>query len=93
MSVDEERIKKEAAKDIRESVDFKTDMIKTQQDALVKTMKRYEQRDNPVDQMFETVSVKLVDAFLTLNEKIVNALPNDTRPRIQKTWQDVMLAF
>ncbi|HME54610.1 MAG TPA: hypothetical protein VKM55_20530 [Candidatus Lokiarchaeia archaeon] len=93
MSEEEVRTKKEAAKDIRDSVDFRTDMIKTQQEALVKTMKRYEQRDNPVEQAFETVTVKLVDAFLTANEKIVNALPNDTRLRIQKTWQDIMLAF
>jgi len=56
-------------------------------------MKRYEQRDNPVEQAVETVTVKLVDAFLTANEKIVNALPNDTRLRIQKAWQDIMLAF
>lgn len=77
----------------RESVDFRTDMIKTQQEALVKTMKRYEQRDNPLEQAVENVTVKILDAFFTLNEKIVNALPNDTRLRIQKTWQDVMLAF
>ena len=93
MSDEEERTKKEAATDIRESVDFRTDMIKTQQEALVKTMKRYEQRDNPLEQTVENVVVKLMDAFFTANEKIASALPNDTRLRIQKTWQDLMLAF
>nr|MDO8112460.1 hypothetical protein [Candidatus Sigynarchaeota archaeon] len=78
---------------VRDSVDFNTDMIKVQQEALVKTMKRYEQRDNPMEQLAENVSAKLVDAFLTLNEKIVSSLPADTRLKLQKTWQDMMLAF
>ena len=93
MSAGEARTKKEAAKDIRESVDFRTEMIKTQQEALVKTMKRYEQRDNPIEQAFENIAGKLVNGFLTINEKIVNSLPNDTRLRFQKTWQDFLLAF
>ena len=78
---------------VRNQVDFRTDMIKTQQEALVKTMKRYEQRDNPIEQATETIVVKVVDAFLKINEKIVNSLPNDTRLKVQKTWQDMMLAF
>lgn len=68
-------------------------MIKVQQEALVKTMKRYEQRDNPIEQLAENVSAKLVSGFLTLNEKIVSSLPVDTRLKLQKTWQDMMLSF
>ena len=90
---DQERRSKPAKEDIRSSVDFSTDMIKTQQDALVKTMQRYEQRDNPLEQTLENIAGKLVNGFLTLNEKIVNSLPNDTRLRFQKTWQDFLLAF
>ena len=89
----QERRSMPAKEDIRSSVDFSTDMIKTQQDALVKTMKRYEQRDNPLEQTLENIAGKLVNGFLTLNENIVYALPNDTRLRFQKTWQDFLLAF
>jgi hypothetical protein len=78
---------------IRKSVDFNVDMIKTQQEALVKTMKRYEKRDNPIEQFAENFVAKVIDGFLTLNEKIVSSLPADTRLKVQKTWQDVMLAF
>ncbi|NMC08017.1 MAG: hypothetical protein GYA24_22620 [Candidatus Lokiarchaeota archaeon] len=78
---------------IRKSVDFKSDMIATQQEALVKTMNRYEKRDNPIEQFTENFVAKAVDAFLNLNEKIVSSLPADTRLKIQKTWQDIMLAF
>ena len=78
---------------IRKSVDFNVDMIKTQQEALVKTMKRYEKRDNPIEQLAENFLAKAIDAFLSLNEKIVGSLPVDTRLKVQKTWQDVMLAF
>ncbi|MBN2152144.1 MAG: hypothetical protein JW839_11905 [Candidatus Lokiarchaeota archaeon] len=78
---------------IRKSVDFETGMIQTQQEALVKTMKRYEERDNPLEQLAENVVAKTIDAFLNLNEKIVSSLPADTRLKVQKAWQDVMLAF
>ncbi len=78
---------------IRKSVDFNTDMIKTQQEALVKTMKRYEHRDNPLEQIAENFVAKAIDGFLTLNEKLVSSLPADTRLKVQKTWQDIMLAF
>ncbi|MEX2680346.1 MAG: hypothetical protein Q6373_001995 [Candidatus Sigynarchaeota archaeon] len=78
---------------IRKSIDFDTDMIQTQQEALIKTMKRYEQRDNPLEQFAENFVAKAIDAFLTLNEKIVSSLPADTRLKAQKAWQDLMLAF
>jgi len=78
---------------IRKAVDLDTDMIKTQQEALVKTMNRYETRDNPLEQFAENFVAKAVDAFLNLNEKIVSSLPADTRLKVQKTWQDIMLAF
>jgi hypothetical protein len=78
---------------VRKSIDFRTDMVQAQQQALVKTMKRYDQRDNPIDQFAENFIAKVVDAFLNINEKIVNSLPVDTRLKVQKSWQDVMLAF
>ncbi|MHA1371962.1 MAG: hypothetical protein ACTSRA_19865 [Promethearchaeota archaeon] len=78
---------------IRKSVDFKLDMINTQQQALLKTIKRYEQRDNPLEKFIENLTVKAVDLFLKANEKIVNAIPNETRLKIQKGWQDFLLAF
>lgn len=78
---------------LRKSVDFKTNMIDAQQDALMKTMNRYEQRDNPIEQFVETVAVKSVDAFLSLNEKLVSMIPDETRLKLQKAWQDMLLAF
>lgn len=90
---DQERRSKPAKEDIRSSVEFRTEMIKTQQEALVKTMKRYEQRDNPLEQALENIAGKIVTGFLTLNEKIVNSLPSETRLNLQKTWQDFLLAF
>ncbi len=78
---------------VRESVQFRTDMIGTQQKALEKTMDRYQARDNPIEQFVETVTVKAVDAFLNLNERIVGMLPNDTRLKVQDAWQKLMLSF
>ena len=78
---------------IRNAVEFNTDMISEQQEALQKTMTRYEQRDNPIEQLVETVTVKAVDAFLTVNQKIVDSLPNETRLKVQDTWQKIMLSF
>jgi len=78
---------------IRKKIDFKPDMISTQQDAMLKTVNRYTQRDNPLEQFIENVVVKGIDAVLSVNEKLVASIPNDTRLKIQKAWQDVMLAF
>ncbi len=78
---------------IRKSVDFNVDMIKTQQEALVKTMNRYEQRDNPIEQIAENVLVKVIGTILSINEKLVASIPADSRLKAQKAWQDVMLAF
>ncbi len=78
---------------IRKSLDFNTDMIKTQQEALVKTMKRYEKRDNPIEQFAENFIAKAIDAILGLNEKLVSSMPAETRLKAQKTWQDMLLAF
>lgn len=78
---------------IRKSVDFDLSMIDTQQEALTKTMARYEQRDNPLESFTENAIAKGVDMFLKVNEAIVNAMPEKTRLQIQKAWQDLMLAF
>ena len=78
---------------IRKTVDFKTDMIQIQQEALMKTVNRYEQRDNPIEQFVESITVKSVDAFLNINEKLVSMVPDETRLKIQKAWQDLLLAF
>ncbi len=78
---------------IRKSVDFNVDMIKTQQEALVKTMNRYEQRDNPIEQFAENVLVKVIGTLLSINEKLVASVPAESRLKVQKTWQDIMLSF
>nr|MDO8086283.1 hypothetical protein [Candidatus Sigynarchaeum springense] len=78
---------------VRKSVDFNTDMIKTQQEALVKTMNRYEQRDNPIEQFAENVLVKVIGTILSINEKLVASVPAESRLKFQKAWQDMMLAF
>jgi hypothetical protein len=78
---------------IRKKIDFRPDMITTQQEAMVKTVARYTQRDNPLEQLIENVAVKTIDAVLAINEKIVGAIPTEQRLKLQKTWQDVMLAF
>lgn len=78
---------------IRKSVDFKTDMINTQQEALVKTVHRYEERDNPVEQFLESAAARTVDAFLRLNEQIVKAIPEETRLQLQEAWHNFLLAF
>ncbi|MFX0099446.1 MAG: hypothetical protein ACFFCS_07680 [Candidatus Hodarchaeota archaeon] len=78
---------------LRKSVDFKLDMIDTQQEALTKTMSRYEQRDNPLETLAENVIAKGVDMFLSINEAIVNAIPDKQRLQVQKAWQDLMLSF
>ncbi len=78
---------------IRKSVDFDVGMIKTQQEALVKTMKRYEERDNPLEQFAENALAKIIDTILSINEKLVASAPAETRLKVQKTWQDIMLAF
>ena len=85
--------KREDGFKIRKSVDFKLNMIDTQQEALVKTMKRYEQRDNPLETFAENIIAKGVDLFLKANEAIVNAIPQDQRLQIQKAWQDLLLSF
>ncbi|MHA1682760.1 MAG: hypothetical protein ACTSUE_17610 [Promethearchaeota archaeon] len=78
---------------IRKEVQLKTEMVEQQQESLVKTVKRYEQRDNPLEQFFENAVASTVTAFLKLNEQVVSAIPDETRLKIQATWQKFLLAF
>ncbi|MHA1749244.1 MAG: hypothetical protein ACTSYF_11460 [Promethearchaeota archaeon] len=85
--------KREDGFQIRKKVDFNTEMIKAQQEALLKTVKRYERRDNPIEQLIESAIGRSVDLFLKVNEQIVNAIPDDTRMKLEKAWHDFLLAF